>query len=400
MAHGRRLSNWIEGYLKFTENTESPKSYHLWVAISCIASALQRRVFQRWGHDKIYPNQYIVLVGPSGQARKGAAISIGKSLVRDVNIPIVGQDNSIEAIIRDVRLAVSSFQNPETGMPQFQSAVSCFSDEFAVFTGQQNTRLLSYLTEWWESLDNWKRTTKNMGTDDIVGICVNLLAATAPDWIPYILPKEAIGGGFTSRCMFIVENRKGRTIADPNAFEIPKRLREDLLYDLEQMTLLTGEAHFDAEAHEIYCAWYEEQDRKIAAGQIEVRDPAFMGYYSRKATHLKKVAVALSVAERSDLVINGEHVRRALSLLSGVESTMSQVYAGIGKAKYAEETDKILDYMKRNGKVTKGQLLKDFYRNIDEPGLEGVMKILQEMGFVKRHTDYNAGLTVYEYAIK
>ena len=72
--------DWISAYLKYTEETESPVSYHTWTAVSMIAGALQRKCYMQWGLETIYPNMYIVLVGSAGRSRKSLAINIGEEI--------------------------------------------------------------------------------------------------------------------------------------------------------------------------------------------------------------------------------------------------------------------------------------------------------------------------------
>ena len=89
--------DWISAYLKFTENTESPTSYHIWTAIACIAGALQRKCFMQWGLERIYPNMYIVLVGPAGRTRKSVAINIGQDIFKALELPLASESITPEA---------------------------------------------------------------------------------------------------------------------------------------------------------------------------------------------------------------------------------------------------------------------------------------------------------------
>ena len=66
----RALKDWIDSYLDFVDNSEPPQMFKLWCAISVIASALERKCYLSWGTLTFYPNIYIVLVAPSGKARK------------------------------------------------------------------------------------------------------------------------------------------------------------------------------------------------------------------------------------------------------------------------------------------------------------------------------------------
>src|SRR5208282_37752 len=164
----RRLSDWLSGFAQYTQNSESPRSFHLWAGISAITAVLQRRCWLRWGHDTIYPNMYIVLVGPSGRVRKGDAIMISQSFVKPLTIPMLGEDNSPEYISKFMHDSLQSYTDPQTENIVMHSSVCCFLEELSVFTGERNTQFLSKLTNWYDSRNNWKRGTKNMGVDDIV----------------------------------------------------------------------------------------------------------------------------------------------------------------------------------------------------------------------------------------
>ena len=80
----RKLSNWIESFLQYTDNTEPPFLFRKWTAISCIASAMQRKCYVEWGTSLIfYPNLYVVLVGPSATG-KGTAMNPGLDLLCEI----------------------------------------------------------------------------------------------------------------------------------------------------------------------------------------------------------------------------------------------------------------------------------------------------------------------------
>lgn len=383
------------GYVEFTSNTESPLSYHMWSGIACVAAALQRKVYMRWGHDEIFANNYVILVGPSGFARKGTAITIVRKFIRELGFPMIGEDNSVERIIDDIKNAVTTYK--EGTIIRMQCATTCIVPEFAVFTGFQNTRLLSYLTDWFDSPREWSRKTKHQGQAEVQGMYFNLLAATAPDWIPYIFPREAVGGGFTSRCIFVVEDRKGKTIPDPNATPPDMVLRDKLRYDLEKITLMSGQFTFEKDALESYKDWYIAQDKKIDAGELASYDPALLGYLSRKATQVKKISMCLAASQSSDLKIKKSHFDRALQLLELMEQRFARVFSGVGKSRYAEEVEQILDFIRRRRKVSRGDVLKAFYRNIDGTALEAIEKVLFEMKMIKIERNTAKQETTYTY---
>jgi len=133
--NSRNLEDWIDGFMEFTENTvESPYLYRLWTAISCIASVLQRKVSMDWGHSPIYPNMYIVLIGPSGKARKGTAMRPGLSLLYDIGLNVAADSVTRERLIRDLR--ESNFASVDSeGKHIMHSSLTIVNEELTVFLG-------------------------------------------------------------------------------------------------------------------------------------------------------------------------------------------------------------------------------------------------------------------------
>ena len=393
-SSARKLHDWLSSYLEFTANTESPHSYHVWCGLSTLAAALQRKVWMEWGHDEIFPNQYIVLVGPSGKARKGTAISIARSFIEAIKIPLIAEDNSMESIIRDMSHATGTFTiGTEV---KAHSSVTAIAEELGVFIGNGDPVRLLYLTAWYDSRPIWRRKTKHQGYDEIHGMCFNLLGATAPDWLPQIIPLPAVGGGFTSRFIFVVEDTKDRIIADPGKHPIDEKLRAKLEHDLELINTLVGPMRFSPEALASYVEWYEDEERKIQAGQHPLRGHEFSGYLSRRPTHIKKIAMSLSASGGDSRVISGGQFRQARSYLEEAERRMGDTFKGMGSARYAAQTQSVLDILREERRITRAGLIKRMYRDIDSASLDLIMKTL-EQGRLVNTTVKPGEETIYEY---
>jgi len=61
----RIYKDWLDAYMNYGDNTEASALFRKWVGVSTIASALRRKVHLEW-HARIFPNLYVVLVGPAG----------------------------------------------------------------------------------------------------------------------------------------------------------------------------------------------------------------------------------------------------------------------------------------------------------------------------------------------
>lgn len=393
----REVNDWLAGYLKYTEGSEPPRSYHTWVGLSLIAGALQRRVYLEWGFETIYPNIYVVLVGPSGKARKGVAIGIGKDLLGDVaGVTVVAESTTREALIRTMKDASATYNVPNSGKIVYHCSITVMSEELSVFLGQKDTKFLANLTDWYDSKDRWTYETVGRGKDYIQGVCCNFLGGTAPDWLQSMLPQEAIGGGFTSRVVFIVEETKGKTVSKHVLSAADVRLREALVNDLARINNLAGSFLFDKAGEKEYTDWYESYDKELAAGKYPVQDPRFAAYCERRATHLRKVSMLVSASRGDSLRITKEDIHRSLEILSKAEIKMHKTFGGVGKSKIAAETHAILEYIQKMGVVSRSDLLTKFHADLTIQDFRMVDDLIDQMK-VAEITILSGGDKVYKW---
>lgn len=373
----RKCKDWIDSYIQFTENSEPPLLYRTWVAISVIAATLQRKTFLQW-HSELYPNMYVVLVGPPGKCRKGTAMTPGYRLLNDKGIRMAAEATTRESLIRFLRESGGIDTDPITGAVMIHASLTIYSQELTVFLGFNNNQLMSDLTDWFDCRDRWTYRTKNMGEDDIVGVYVNLIGATTPELIHSALPMDAVGSGLTSRMVFVYEDKKGKKCPAPFVTKQELQLRELLSQDLGQILLLRGEFKITPEFMDRWIEWYLHADEKLP-----FEDPRFAGYFERRPTHLLKLCMIMSASRGNDLRITVQDFNRALALLTKTEEKMPMVFMGHGKNQQADTLTKIMAYLGNKGTTKESELLRAFYRDVDRRGLENILSTLQSMGLVR-----------------
>lgn len=376
----RKLKDWLDAYLQYTDNSEPPEVYKKWVGVSCIAAALQRRCWAEW-ESKIYPNMYVVLVGPSGGARKGTAMAPGLSLL--LNEPVVNlsaESTTREALIRKMKniAQVEEFDAHGKGVPIYtHSSITIFSPELTVFLGYKNEQFLTDLTDWYDCRDPWTYETKNMGVDEILGVCVNMIGATTPEMLQYALPNITVGGGLTSRIIFVYADRKGKIVPIP--FKSPTELAigEDLQHDLGCIAQMRGAFQYTEGYIKRRVDWYIKQHTNPP-----FLDPKFWGYLERRATHLLKLGMVMS-ASRDDSMILDEYIfDRSLEWLTEVENKMERVYRGYGRKDYAPLIPNIMRTI-QGGTTTFIGLLGVYGNDLDTQELMLILEQLQKTGYLK-----------------
>jgi len=393
----RALSDWLDAYLEYTSRTEPPTSYHTWVGISTLAGALQRRVHLKWGLEVIYPNLYIILVGASGKTRKGTALAIGKDLLQNTSgIVMASESITKEALIRLMKSSVQNYLLPSREV-RFHCSVTCMSEELSVFLGQGDIKFLASLTDWYDSKDSWTYETKNSGTDAIKGMCFNFLGATAPDWLQSMLPQEAVGGGFTSRVIFVVEERKKQTVPEHILSPREVQLGTALTSDLERIVHLSGEIKFSPEGKQSYIDWYTEEDAKLQRGELPVADNRFANYAERRSTHIRKLCMVLSASRSDDLLITAEDFSRAVDILKSAELKMYKTFGGLGQAQYGQITEKVMNTIQERRNISLSQLMGLYHRDMDMGVLKIVEEVLLAMKVVEIVRDLKKGEVLYRW---
>jgi hypothetical protein len=209
------------------------------------------------------------------------------------------------------------------------------------------------------------------------------MGGTAPDWIQSMIPHEALGGGFTSRIIFIVEEAKRKLVPEYVITEEERTLGELLQRDLERISQLAGEVTFDEKAKDLYINWYIEQDTALSAGRPAISDTRFAGYCERRATHLQKLMMLCSASRSDDLKITAPDFHSALKLLTDAEKTMPKTFGGLGKSRISDESNVVINYVKQMGSTTRKLVLQKFFRDVDAQTLSNVEMLMQQMGVVK-----------------
>ena len=379
---GRKLTDWLHAYMDYTKHSEPPYSYHLWIGISILAAALQRKVYMPWHMHRLHPNLFIILVGPSGKCRKGTALDFGRDIVRQVPaISMIAQRTTTEQLIRDMKNSLQEYTDDITGEIGVHCSMSVMSGELAVFLGSGNIDFLALLTNLYDSEDEWEYRTKHQGKEKIKGVCLNFIGGSAPDWIRTMIPEAALGGGFTSRFIWVVEWNKSKVITDPTPTKRMWALRDMLIEDLSRIHLMTGAMHFEIQAQEYYDQWYKDTENNPPT---QLLGSKFDGYLARRPTNVRKLSMILSASRSNENLIRLEDLQRAIKLLELVEQKMPQAFKGLGTAPYTEISEKCFSYMHEVDRpVSHSELLNAFFPNVNDYSLDLAMRTLIQMKVVR-----------------
>jgi len=365
----RRLDDWISAFMKYTENSQPPNSFKKWVAISTVAACLQRKCYLEW-EGMLYPNMYIVLVGPSG-CGKGTAMRPAERFLRELGIKLSPEAVTREQLIRRLRKAGAQDITPDSNSITMHASLTVFSAELAVFLSRDNTQLMSDLTDWYDCRDVWKYETKHEGNDHITNVWVNLIGATTPDLLESTLPQNAIGGGLTSRIIFVYEEKMGKKVIFPFETEEEAELEGELFHDLEAIRMLQGRFIPDESFLERWADWYGGDPRCVLE-----RDPRFNGYLSRRATHVLKLSMIMNASRGGGMTLTSEDFDRSLRELEKVERKMMYAFSGVGKSDISATTRAVMTTIIESGSISFNEVLGIHYNDVDYDTLNRIWAVL------------------------
>lgn len=345
-------------YMNLRKGSEPPAIFHRWAWMGCLGAKLGRRIFFPFGEQRIYPNHYIMFIGDPG-SRKSVSIRGACGILSDSGYSTFSANRSskekflmdLAGMSDDPSITVKGHSKADvldalalidlSSVGSNQSPRECFinADEFNNFMGNGNIEFQSILGELWD-WDNekkpWDLKLKNSESIKIWQPTVSILAGNTPTNFGLCFPLATIGQGFMSRLLLIHgEETNIKHTIPPTPDPI---IKERIQRGLAKMSLLSGPMQITKDGYHaidrIYNSWPALDDGR------------FRHYSTRRFTHLIKVCMTVA-ASRYSMTISQEDVIHANTVLAYAETQMPKAMGELGKAKYAEAADKIMQHLYR-----------------------------------------------------
>jgi hypothetical protein len=386
----RHFPNFVDAYVRYTQNQETSEKIHRWTALSIIAAALERKVCLNRGYYTLFPNLYVFIVGASGIVRKSTSTGIGVDLLRHLErFNIMSERLTARSLIDQLERSGTKFTRD--GRDERQSAVFAYASELKVFLGEVFGSISDLLTTFFDCVPNdsskpWTYENKGDGQINVYGPCLNILGASTPTWLIQCIPPTEMEGGFSSRAIFVVETDPPRKfVAWPEVDRELASLRPKLIDDLRRIHALVGTYRVSAEARAWFSAWYETHQRKL----LRQNDSRFSGYFGRKGDTILKVAMSVAASQSDELVLREEHVSEAAALLDALEASMFDAFGNAGRNETNDTLMKILSTIRTHGRITHSALLRAHIRDTSHKGLVEIIENLRRMRLIQAITESN-----------
>ena len=379
----RLLKDWLPSFMDYTDGTEAPRIMHFWAGVSAIAGCLRRRVWIDMKRFKWYPNFFIIFVAPPGVISKTTTMDLSIDLLKQVPGIKFGPDVvTWPALVGAFAAAGESFQYGEDWIPM--SPLTLASGELGNLINPQDRDMVNLYITLWDGRKSFEKVTKTSGNDTVEAPWINMVGCTTPHWLADNMPSATVGGGFTSRCVFVYGDKKEAFIAYPD--EHTKVDHDEyaaaLVHDLEHIaTQLCGNYIIDESAREWGRDWYQKM--WSGAGD-KFDDERLDGYLARKQTHMHKLALIISASQRDELIITREDLILADTMLAATEKDLDKVFSRIGRSEDSLQAERFIQFIKRHGKIKYAEAYRHIHSYFpDFKDFEGILAGAIRSGMIR-----------------
>lgn len=390
----RRLPDWLTSFNLFTSNTEAPEYMHTWAGVSAIAACLRRKVWLDMKSFQWTPNFYIIFVAPPGVVSKSTTADLSGDLLREVPGIKFGPDVvTWPALVDAFAASGESFLYNDEWHPM--SPITLIASELGNLINPQDRDQINLYITLWDGRKKLEKVTKMSGNSMVEAPWINMVGCTTPHWIADNMPIATVGGGFTSRCVWVYADKKSRLIAYPDeaiTYDYAQ-LRVDLIHDLEHIsTQLAGPFKLTESARVWGRNWYQQHwDTRPQHLESEKLD----GYIARKQTHLHKLAMVLSVSKSDALVLEAEDLLTAEAILTLAEKDLDKVFSRIGRTEESMIVERFVEIIKKRASMGYMEAYRMVHTTFpDHKDFEGIVQGCINAGYLKLHAGVGGAMVL------
>lgn len=382
-------SGFISDFMSYMAPVETPHAYDFWCACWLLSLACGRSVYIDRPRIPVHMNWYVMLLSESGVTRKSTAVRAATRVARWLKqynddfrlIQTKTSPEHLERMMHDDALRLGSSH----------TAISI--SELANVLGRERylqgmPALLTDLYDCPEQRGGGGTIAK--GEKLLRNVYLSFLSASTPSWLAGRVNPDIVEGGFTSRCIYVVEDqRKSRTPWPDDAdYEGDEAHVMGLAKALESIARRARERQrivLNPEALRAFSNWYKRRP--------ESRDPFRASFEAREDDHVLRLSgtLALSVGR---FVVSMDDVRAATRIIEEVKENGALMFVG------SAVTDELVRAIDRLRLVliegglegyTQSELYLRVRTVLDNATFKLVLKVLHELEMVQKFEEHTKG---------
>jgi hypothetical protein len=383
--------SWTESYVGFLASfTDAPEVYSRFMAWSVLGATLAGKCTPiSIAADDLRPNFWVILVGPSGEARKSTQLKVARRMARkaDDKLP-APQGGSYVGVLEHLQ------KNPN---------IFFVFDEFKRFmewmNNEYNREAKSFFTEIydWPWDEEWVATraagrgsySGQTNSIRIKGPCVSMAIGSTEAWLTSAVGRSDLVSGFLPRYLMIPYPGKTKSFSYPP--DRDKNWENSLTQTLRAAAKVNFRYKVKSEAREAYQVWYDEMRASPTFQQSITLQP----YFHRMTVYAWKICMVESVARiitqegglsdswgldgqkmEQEVTIDAEIMKTATEAITSTLDPLADMFEdSLAKGKYQEQRRDIIEVLKavaeQHGFISHSALMRRV--KIDKRDLKAVV---------------------------
>lgn len=378
------MTDWIEGFLSYTSHITSPELFRKWAAIYTLGAAIERKVWIRTSSGVLYPNLYVVLVGPPGVGKTEVTWRCRDLLTSLGELHLAPSSVTKASLIDALNNANRHLIRPnETPAAIVFNSLQVVSNELGVLLPGYENEFMNTLTDLYDCKYYAEtRRTRDLSIE-IKAPQLSIMAACTPSYLNAVMPEGAWDQGFISRT-FLIYN--GEQVLRP-LFEFASEDEEEtktLKALLKSKHKLYGKMSFTPGAAKRMEAWH------ISGGDPRPDHPKLFHYCSRRTVHALKLCLIASVSDSDELIVTEDHVGRAIDWLIEAELYMEEIFKEMGGGTHGEIIKDVWHfifkaYMKAGKKsVNEARVINFVSQKTPAHNVARILEVMEKSNLIKR----------------
>ncbi len=339
----------IEEFVRRTDTGLSPERYRRWTALVTIAAVLDRRVYTAIRAGKaLYPNLYVLLVGPPGEG-KTMAIDAGRALVEtQTHVSLAPDHTSYESFIQQLSKRAEEL-DAEEELPRRRATLALMLSEWGTFIRVPENDQLAMLAHVYDCGD-YKAQTISRGIDHAENLYINIIAGCTPAWFAEGFPPNSYEQGLPTRIVLVYEESAGKaditpafvSSMDKDPLAEANKLTEFFWPHLNKLAALRGFVPWDEKALAGLNSW------KLRGYEPRPDDPMLVGYCKRRHLNVAKIALIFALARHPETMkIFLSDFESAKAMLLDTEVNMPKALNAAGGNIYQMRIDSVALYIEK-----------------------------------------------------
>jgi hypothetical protein len=326
-----------------SQRTDAPEVYHLASGLVVAAAILGDRVWLDYGPGRLFPNLWMVLVGPSSLFHRSTAIRIAQTeLGRVRHSCILPDEYSREKLERNMEGAHGGVMF----WSELANVLSALERQDGYLSGVK-----ALITQWYDG-DPYHRETLNYQVH-MDATPLNILAGTTTAWWERVMRDSDLAGGFLPRWCVVYAQGKSRSEPFPQ-MPAPQAL-DELSRHLSEMMSLEGGASLTPQARAQYVEWYKACEQRV----VEHGDFGAQAIWSRLAVVCLKLAMLYQATSDMTLTVGTKALDRAQAFTSWLMESSRVVLGRLASDQTGRDYRAVLDALTaRPDGMSRSELLR------------------------------------------